>query len=67
MSQQFKDCGLLATTKPLLPGTYTFIVQKNSPFKRIFNHYLGELKEKGLFNKIAVSIVFSLNPYLKQV
>ena len=52
LSGSFISCNLLATPKALMPGIYTFIVQKESPFEGILNHYLNYLKEKGLYNKM---------------
>lgn len=54
ISKAYQTCELMATQKTLLPALFTFILQKNSPFHGIFNHYLNMLKEKGMFNKMAV-------------
>ncbi|XP_059098288.1 uncharacterized protein LOC131892430 [Tigriopus californicus] len=54
ISKAYQRCELISTQKTLLPALFTFILQKNSSFHGIFNHYLNMLKEKGMFNKMAV-------------
>ncbi len=53
LSQAFVTCNMIATKKPLIPSRATIAIQKNFPFKRIFNYYLDLIKEKGHFNRIS--------------
>lgn len=43
---------MVISNKPLIPASYSFILQQNASFAPILNYYLDFLKEKGHFDKM---------------
>ena len=53
-SLEYKNCEVINIPAKYDPKPYAFGFQKNSPYLGLFNHFLKEMREKGVMKNILV-------------